>query len=80
MADRLEQLRAHTRRAAGTYSMSMGYENDKLTKVYRDILLEQKNALSQFECTAEAVAELCVQKGLPGGKPCWISELIMSYT
>ncbi len=79
MADRLEQLRSHIRSAAGTYSMSMGYENEKLTKVYRDILLEHKNALTQFEQTAEVVAELCVAKNLPGGT-CYISQQIMSYT
>jgi hypothetical protein len=25
------------------------------------------------------VSELCVLKGLPGGDPCWMSKMLMSY-
>jgi hypothetical protein len=75
--ERLKQLKLSRSQAAEAYSISMGFTSPN--DLYRLRFTEQKKALSQFECKAEVVAELCVVKNLPSGDPCWMSEYIMRY-
>lgn len=75
--ERLQELRLVRRQTAEAYSISMGFISDN--SQYRLNHMKQKNAVSNFECTAEVVAQLCVVKNLPAGDPCWMSEYIMRY-
>jgi hypothetical protein len=74
--ERLQELRLRKRQTAEAYSISMGFISDN--RQYRLNFMKMRNAVSNFECMAEAVAELCVVKNLPGGT-CYISQQIMRY-
>jgi len=78
----LEVLRRRQGQAANSVSWQMGvkssYYNDRLTLAKQELAYRQSE-IYRFIDIAELIAELCVQKGLPGGDPCWISERIMSY-
>lgn len=78
----LEKLRQGQSLAAELVSWHMesnsSYHEKKLPFA-KQLLTHRKSELYRFMDIAELIAELCVQKRLPAGDPCWMSERIMSY-
>lgn len=79
MAERLDYLRAHARRAAQSYSMHMAYNNAGATELSRNVFLQRRTALWRYQDTAIALAQVYVKKGMPGGSPSWLSEFTMRF-
>jgi hypothetical protein len=66
-------------------------ENDK--KFIKEVIEDRKQGIMntlreirtirkkkrELQEKVRAIAKLCVDKGLPGGDPCWISKMICAY-
>lgn len=49
----------------------------KYLKNYQSRILKKEVEIAMFLAVADLVGRICIQNNLPGGDPCWISEMIM---
>jgi len=54
------------------------YHTMKYLKNYQSRILKKEVEIAMFLAVADLVGRICIQNNLPGGDPCWVSEMIMS--